>query len=346
MKLSTPAWMAAVAAPFVLSMALPADEVSFHPAANSEVAKTFKLDLEAHIVDISAELNGESMPPEMLDEMKQTLITNLVVGVTEKYVETKDGKPLVLLRTFDTLSLDFEAGDQSHSDEDIKDSEGKTVEFKWNEKESSYDKSYKDSEGDSEELKNLDPDMDLRVLLPTKKVSKDDSWQIPAEQLKPLFFPGGMITKQSEGTDDATAERVRSELEEQFTEALKEFKVTCTYQGAHEDDGKNFADIAFTFDGKVKLDLGSIIEEVISTQGGEGVPDMDIKAVLGMELKGEGSLQWDVAAGHMHKFDMRADAGLDASIEVHVQQGDMPMDGNFNAKAEGKLTWELAPNSK
>jgi len=33
----------------------------------------------------------------------------------------------------------------------------------------------------------------------------------------------------------------------------------------------------------------------------------------------------------------RADAGLDASIEVHVQQGDMPMDGNFNAKAEGKL---------
>lgn len=346
MKLSTPALMAAFAAPLVLSLALPADDLSFHPAANTEVAKTLKLDIDAHILDVSAEFNGESIPPEVLDEIKQTLIGNLVVGVTEKYVETKDGKPLRLLRTFDTLSLDLEFGDNAHADEDFKEPEGKTVEFTWNEKESTYDKAYKDSEGDAEELKDLDPDMDLRVLLPTKKVDKGDTWEVPADQLKPLFFPGGMIAKAPEGDDSAEFDRFRREIEEQFSAFLKEFKVVCTYKGTQDDGGKTAAEISFTFDGKMKLDLGSMIEELVATQGGEGVPEMDIKAIFGMDLKGEGTLLWNVAAGHLHKFDMQADCGLDVDVEMHMQQGDMPMDGNMNAKAEGKLTWELAPNAK
>lgn len=346
MKLSTPLLMALSAAPLVLSMALPADDLSFHPAANTEVAKTLKLDIEARITEVSAVAQGESIPDEMLDEIKQTLIGNLVVGVTEKYVETKEGKPLTLLRTFDTLSLDFEFGDNANSDENFKEPEGKTVEFKWNEKESAYDKSYKDSDGDTEELKDLDPDMDLRVLLPDKKVSKGDTWEVAAEKLKPLFFPGGMINKAAGSEDEAMAQKVRDELESQFSSFLKDFKVVCTYKGQKEDEGQAAAEIQFTFDGKMKLDLGSMIEEVVTAEAPEGMPEMDIKALFGMSLKGEGTLLWRLAAGHMQRFDMNADAGLDVNVEMHFQQGDQPFDVVVNGKAEGKLTWELAPTGK
>ena len=89
-----------------------------------------------------------------------------------------------------------------------------------------------------------------------------------------------------------------------------------------------------------------MIEEVITSQGGEDVPDMDVKALFGMSLKGEGTLLWNMAAGHLANFDMKADAGLDVAIEVHAKQEDNPVDVNMSGKAEGKLTWELAPTTK
>ncbi len=343
MKFSRLALLSCISAPLVLALALPADDLSFHPAANTEVAKTLKLDLEMNVTEASANFNGQELPAEALEQIKQTLIANMVVGVTEKYVETKEGKPLTLLRTFDTMSLDFEFGDNSNADENFKEAEGKTVEFKWNEKEGAYEKSFKDSEGDADELKDLDPDMDLRVLLPEKKVAKGDTWEVAADRLKPLFFPGGMITKV--GEEDAEGfDKMRKELEDQFSQFLKDFKVTCTYKGTKEEDGKTAAQIDFTFDGKMKLDMGSMIEEVISQQGGEEVPDMDVKAVFGMSLKGEGTLLWNLAAGHLANFDMKADAGLDVNIEVHAQSADQPVDVNMSGKAAGKMTWELAPN--
>jgi hypothetical protein len=247
MKFSRLALLSCISAPLVLALALPADDLSFHPAANTEVAKTLKLDLEMNVTEASANFNGQELPAEALEQIKQTLIANMVVGVTEKYVETKEGKPLTLLRTFDTMSLDFEFGDNSNADENFKEAEGKTVEFKWNEKEGAYEKSFKDSEGDADELKDLDPDMDLRVLLPEKKVAKGDTWEVAADRLKPLFFPGGMITKV--GEEDAEGfDKMRKELEDQFSQFLKDFKVTCTYKGTKDEDGKTAAQIDFTFD--------------------------------------------------------------------------------------------------
>lgn len=345
MKFSRLALLACISAPLVLALALPADDLSFHPAANTEVAKTLKLDLELNVTEASATLHGKPMPPELLDQIKQTLIANMVIGVTEKYVETKDGKPTTLLRTFDELSLDLEFGENSSADENFKEPEGKTVEFTWNEKDGAYEKKYTDSEGEADELKDLDPDMDLRVLLPEKKVAKGDTWEVPADKLKPLFFPGGMITKVGE-EDQEGFDKIRDAFEEQFSQFLKEFKVTCTYKGTKDDGGTTAAQIDFTFDGKMKLDMGSIIEEAISQQGGEGVPEMDVKAIFSMNLKGDGTLLWNVAAGHMQNFDMQADTGLDVNVEVHAQDEDMPVDMVMSAKAEGKLTWELAPTTK
>lgn len=347
MKLSSLALLACTTAPFVLALSLPADDLSFHPKANAEVSKTLKLDLEMNVTEVSVTMNGNPLPGEALDEVKSSsLIGNMLVSVTEKYIETKDGKPLTLQRTFDKMSLDVEFGEDSKSVEEFKESEGKTVEFKWNEKDGVYEKKFKDSEGDEAELEDLDVDMDLRVLLPEKKVAKGDTWEVTADRLKPFFMPGGLITKA--GTDESGDEvaKFKSALEEQMSQFLKDFKVTCTYKGTKEEGGASVAEITFTFDGKMKLDLGSMMQEIIESQGGEGLPEMDIQANIGMTLKGDGTLLWDPAAGHMANFDMHADTGLDINMNMHAQQNDQPIDFVMTGKASGKLNWELAPDTK
>ena len=344
MKISSLAFLACTPAPLLLALSLPAEDLTFHPAANTEVAKTLKLDLEVNISEASMTMNGEPLPGAPDELTKNALIMNMVVGVTEKYVETKEGKPLHLLRTFDKMSLDTEFGEESKEVEEFKEPEGKTVEFKWNEKESAYDKSYKDSEGDKDDLKDLDPDMDLRALLPTKKVAKGDTWQVPADSLMSLFIPGGMISKAPEGEQAEMVEKFKSMFSEQFAQMGKDFKITCTYKGPKEDGAANVGEITFAFDGKMKLDLGSMFEELIKSQA-EGLPEMDLKADIGMNMKGEGTLLWNQAAGVLSNFEMHADMGMDLDMSMHMQQGDQPMDFALTAKANGKMNWELAPNS-
>jgi hypothetical protein len=347
MKLSRLAPLACTTLPLLLALSLPADDLSFHPAANSEVSKTLKVDMEMNVKELSFTIDGNPMPGDPLGQVTENaLLVNMLVGVTDKFVESKDGKPVVLHRTFDKLKLDTEFGDDSTEVDSFKEPEGKTVEFKWDEKEGAYTKSFHESDGDAAELKDLDVDMDLRALLPDKKVSKGDTWDVPAAKLKSVFLPGGMITKSSGQEDEAAVEKIRASLEEQFLAALKDFKITCTYKGAKDDEGTNVGEIAFAYDGKMKLDLGSLIEEAIEANRQEGMPEMDIKANLGVGLKGDGTLLWNQAAGHMHNFEMHAQADMDIDMAVHMQMGDTTQNMALTGQAASKINWALAPTKK
>jgi hypothetical protein len=344
MKLSRLAPLACTTLPLLLALSLPADQLSIHPAANSEVAKTLKIDLEINVKDASMSVDGTPQEGPLDQITESALIVNMVVGVTEKFVETKDGKPIDLLRTFDHLKLSHEFGEESSDVEDFKDGEGKTVEFKWDEKDGEYKKSYHESEGDEASLKGLEPDMDLRALLPDKKVDKGDTWEVPAAKLKNVFLPGGLITKSDADKEEQFA-KIKEALDEQFSEALKDFKVTCTYKGTRDEDGTNVGEISIAYDGKMALDLGSLIEDAIQ-ENAQGVPDMDIKAKLGVGLKGDGTLLWNIAAGRMQSFAMQADATLDMDMGMHMQQGDTTHDIAMTAQAAGKITWDLSPTKK
>jgi hypothetical protein len=346
MNLSRLATLACTSAPLLLALTMPADEIAFKPAANSEVSKTLKVDLELGVKDLTFTMNGEPGPEGALDELKQnSLVVNMLIGATDKYVDTKDGKPIDLLRTFDKLKFDTEFGEESKEVDEFKDFEGKTIRFKWNEKDGEYEKSFHESEGDKDRLKGLEPDMDLRCLLPEKKVAKGDTWVIPAERLKTLIMPGGFLNMGS-GEEAEQAEKAIEKIQEQFQTALKEFKVTCTYKGGKEEGGVKLSEIGFTFDGKAKLDLGSMLQEIVEANKQEGMPEMDFKANLGMSLKGDGTLLWDNAGGHMQSFDMHSEAGLDVDINVHAQQGDTPIDVAMAGRAEGKVNWEMTASAK
>jgi hypothetical protein len=344
MKFSSLSFAAVLSAPLLLALAMPADDLSFHPAAKSEAAKTLTINVEMNIKDASFTMNGEPIPGDALDSIKEnSLIMNMSAGVTDKYVETKDGKPVELLRTYDKLKMEAEFGEDSKEVDEFKVLEGKTVQFKWNEKESAYDKTFHESEGDPEDIKELSEDMDLRALLPEKKVSAGDTWEVPAKGLLSVFIPGGLLVMNEKGDNAEQAEMMKKAIEGQLDQFLKDFKVVCTYKGSHDDGGTKVGEITFTFDGKAKLDMGSMMEEIIQSQAPAGAPEMDITATVGIEFKGDGTLLWDATKGIMNKFDMKSDVGLDVDIDVNAKQGDTPIEVSMSGAAEGKITWEMGP---
>ena len=122
-----------LAAPLLLALAIPGDELEFHPKSGAEVKKELKLAIELKPEKIEFTVNGESMPPENLGGLGDTTMkVKLAVDVTDKYVQSKEGRPTDLLRTFDSLALSYEAGEEKGDAPKFDQLEGKTVRFKWN----------------------------------------------------------------------------------------------------------------------------------------------------------------------------------------------------------------------
>lgn len=328
---------ASLVVPILLATALPSDDVSFHPQAGSEVKKKLEVEIELKPESLEFSLNGEAMPADSVDGLDESARIELAIGVTEKFVETKDGRPTDLLRTFDELSLSMESGSDQEEAPDFDRLEGKTVRFHWKEEGQTYVRSFHESEGDDILLLNLSEDMELRALLPGKQVAEGDTWEVPGSQLLPLFLPGGLPGEIA--TDDG-AGPLRAALEviqTEFGKLVEAGKLTCKYSGARAEEGTRVAEIRFTLTGHGDVDLSKALESL--AQDEEVTPHID--ATASVEFDGEGKVLWDLAAGRVHAFEMRLDSkiGLDVKAEADVE-GE-----TFQFAVEGKIagtgTWKL-----
>lgn len=334
-------------APLLFALALPADEIQFHPKAASEATKKLTLELELKLDEFALSVNGEEMPPDAMGGMQeQSLLVNLMIGVTDKYVETKEGKPTELLRTFDEVKLSAEAGEQKNDVHELEEIVGKTVRFKWNEDSQAYDRTFHESKGEDEELENLLADMDVMALLPEKKVSAGDTWEVSGEHLASVFLPGGLMGKSSKGDNDETFQEVQDALKAELEPALKDFKIQCKYKGSRDEGGVRVNEIAFTFDGQAKLDVSELMKKISEIQSGGQAPETDVDAKVSLELKGEGTLLWDGAAGRMQAFDMQAEISASADISATVDQGGQSMEFKMTAASSGKATWAMKAEKK
>ncbi|MEY2746300.1 MAG: hypothetical protein RL112_1342 [Planctomycetota bacterium] len=345
MQLSRAALVACFAVPVALAFALPATKLAFAPKGGAESKKTLTLEADLSIVDLSGDVNGQPLPPEASEQLtSQGLLLTMATTVTDVYSATKDGRPVELLRTYDALDVDIEMGEETASNEEMKAIEGKTIKFTWDEKEGSYSKSYHESEGEAELIKELEADMDLLCLLPGKDLDEGDSWEVPAKDLGPLFLPGGMLSAggadQADGPDmSAMVEEMRDE----FEKAAETFKVTCLFKGVSDKDGVKVGEVSFVFDGKMSMDLSDMIQSAIEAQGGEEMPPMDISFNMGMGMKGEGVLWWNLAENRLHAYEMEASAEMDMAMEMSMDQGGQSMSINMSGKAKGDMTWTLEP---
>ena len=330
-----------LAAPLLLALAIPADELEFHPKAGAELKKELKLTIELKPEKIDFTVNGESMPPENLGGFGDTAMqVTLAVDVTDKYVQSKEGRPTDLLRTFDSLALSYEAGEDKGDAPKFDQLEGKTVRFKWNGDSDSYEKSFHESKGDDALLEHLSEDMDCRPLLPAKKVSEGDSWELTGDKIQALFLPGGVPGEIASGSDKDDAKAAFEELRSALGKFQEELKVQCKYKGSHEDGGVRVGEVDFTFASKGKADLSHLIQTLGAMEESDIHPDVDANADV--DLQGSGVLLWDLADGRVHAFTMHAEAGFDldvkSSFDIDGESVQMLIKGRFTGKADWALT--------
>jgi hypothetical protein len=346
MQLSRATLVACLAVPVALAFALPATKLSFAPKGGAESKKTLTIEADMSIVDLTGDVNGQPLPPEATEQLtSQGLLVTMATTVTDVYAATKDGRPLELLRTYEALDMDVEMGEESNSNAEMKAIEGKTVKFTWDEKEGAYAKSYHESEGEAGLIEELEADMDLLCLLPQRELDEGDSWEVPAKDLGPLFLPGGMVNAGEEQADGPDMSGLLEEMRDEFEKAAETFKVTCTFKGVSEKDGAKVGEVSFVFDGKMSMDLSDMIQRVVEDQAGGEAPPMDISFNMGMGMKGEGTLWWNLAENRLHAYEMEAAAEMDMAMEMSADQGGQSMSVSMSGKAKGDMTWTLEPAS-
>jgi hypothetical protein len=328
----------------LLAFTIRGDEVSFQPGEGVSATKELAFTTTFYLDDISVTMDGQELPAEMMGAaMDEGLLIDANIVVTDEYVSSREGRMLTLLRSFDELTL--EAGPESQAEivDEFAELEDSTVSFAWDSDADEYVKTFHESEGDEDLLENLDPDMDFIALLPDGEVDEGDSWEASGERLGAIFFPGGVPANPSTDDEDAEemAELFREELEGQLSEAFEDFVINCTYTGSREDGDVTVGVIDFKFEGDTSLDLSDLIQEAIDLQAGEAGIEADISATMGFEFEGEGTLLWNLRAGHVHGFNMSGDITLSADVDGEIDAMGESHSMEMSAEVSGEASWEM-----
>lgn len=330
------ALLAICASPLLLASGLPLDKVSFTPAEGSTLTKTFKLEGKFEMDDMQVLLNGEEN--EMMPSIEMSMGWDQLIEVSDKYGKVEGGRPAKLTRTYKDISQDMkmemsmemmgQAQDQDMTGSGESKLEGKTVNFAWDDGAEEYAATFAEgSEGDEDLLAGLTEDMDLRLLLPTEEVSDGAEWDIAPAKLVDLFAPGGdlkwdisMNGEQAMSMGPGNPEMM-SDMRDMLGEAVRG-TATGHYSGMREIDGTKYGVIGIAIDIQSSNDLSDKFKEMMGDQLPQGV-DVDIENIdMDFTFEGSGELLWDVAAGHVHSFELSGDVTLamDMAMSMNVGQ--------------------------
>jgi hypothetical protein len=341
-----------------LGFAHPGDEVTFHPADGTSLTKKFTSEFTLRLEDLSANAMGQEISPDMMGDPQVTLTGEMGITLTDEFVKVGRGRPLELARMFDELAgkLSFEASAQgeSTSDESKLESDlgGKKVTYTWNDKESNYAVAWASGhDGDAKLLEDLEEDMDLRFVLGEGEHKEGDSWEIPAERLADMLFPGSSF--KLSGPDDADDEEAMKFLEEldldvdDLMHKVFDGTVKATYVGLRDVDGQQLAEIQIEAEIQSSNDFADLlsraIEKVMEREGVDADQKPTFEQVtLDLSFKGAGTLMWDAKAGHAHSFELNGEGtaaiAVGASMDQGGQQismkGNVEFSGDFGSKLE------------
>lgn len=328
---------------FVLCTALPAlvafaavtGELEFRPRAGATATKTCAIELELTVSDYAIEVNGEPIEKSAVEGLGEiTALLNFSSTLTDTYVKTAGGRPLELARAYDTLELRGETGESSHTDREVAALAGETVQFVWDEEKHEYAKSLEDRTTKPDALAGLDVDMDALALLPAKSVATGDTWKVTGDAVSNLFVPGGTFGAGERGSEGAELRALLGQL----ATGVRGLELACTYAGTREEAGRSVAEVAFTFEGDVELDLIAIVS-ALADDFDRDLDGLESKAKL--HLDGGGKLLWDPAAGHLVSLVFESELALAVDVRTVVEQQGQKLAVRAHIDASGKGSWEL-----
>lgn len=337
---------ALLASPLLLALEPRGDALTFHPAKDSSLTKVSEMSLSFEIGDISMIVSGNDMSNSIPADVGGDMTMNMTW--TDKYVDTQDGKPMELIRSYGDMegSMEMGGGGETENNEipEFDALSGKSIRFKWNAEKNAYDIAYHECEGEEKNLIGQQADMDFRWALPTKEVAVGDKWTVSTEFMREMLES---MKNSDFGEDGAeVAAIMQDELFPQLEKLIDKIKASCEYKGTRDEEGVNAGVVAMTFEGEGTLDLKSMLESVMAAQMPEG---MDIqfevsKAELTFKITGKGELLWDIASGHIVSAEQEAEFtvnfGLDASVDAQGQnqsiEAEVEVPGKFSQTVTSK----------
>jgi hypothetical protein len=329
------------------------DTLAFHPAAGSALTKGFVTESEFSLDSISAVVDGQDLS-QVIGQFEVSMTSSATYEVTDIYKAVAEGRPLELLRTFETLasSATFSMTQAPEMPEITSSSEleGKTVAFRWNAEKGEYERSFHESTGDEKLLEDLDEDMDLRFLLPDGEVEADGTWNIELEELLALLMPGGNLQLMPEG------EAMDPEGMEMFAGVMDSFGSTfgemlegqcvCTYKGAREEGGAKLGEIELAIEVTGTLDLRELMNQLIETAMSEAPTDVEVDfdigtADLSVDYEGTGTFLWNLEAGRLHSFSLDGEVGFGVKLAASIEAMGESHRADVSAEMTGEMTNEV-----
>jgi hypothetical protein len=300
-----------LAASILLFAAAPvADQLRFAPEKGAKVQKTIRHETKLESQSFAMEFDGEEVQPP--GEMpKLSLSDESEFVFSEEFVESADGRSVVVVRAFDEISgkvvQSFSMGEQSEDEEKDKSSKlsGMSVKFTWDAGKEGHAAAWASEEegkqGDDELLEELDADTDLLAFLPTKGVAEDDTWEVEAKHLVGLFSPGGDLSIDTGEEESESEEDVDDQMDENMAG-----KVVCTYKGHKELAGAKVAVVEVSIEATTS-------GEVDGEEGGKRTMK------VGWILKGE--FHWHPTEHRLVGYEIEGDTDFEMATSAEIDAG-------------------------
>ncbi|MBK7643720.1 MAG: hypothetical protein IPJ19_11850 [Planctomycetes bacterium] len=313
------------AAAVVLLLSPRADTLTFAIEKGAKLDKHFELGLEFHSDTIQISIDGKPLPDEVLEKFEITMSTAVELEVEDEYRAVEKGRPSELLRHFrkvqnhETAHEALPAGKPKDRDEThTSPLEDHAVEFRWNAKDESWERSFSGGEGDKASLEPLHEDMDFLALVEGGKLEEGASWKIDVAHFAELVKPGGELS---------FPKKKDANVQFEFGKNASG-KIEASYGGTREEGGRKLA--------VIKLEA-----HVKTSQ--EANPDAPMPLALEGGLELEGEYLWDLAAQHLASYSIHGPATLVATGErtLTTKNGEATMKMRFEfageLKAKGRI---------
>ena len=293
------------------------DELAFAPKAEMVVMKTFTTKVDVVVDDMSAVVNGEEMDPAMMGMPSDlSAEAQLEFVVEDTYNEVDGARVTNLSRSFDTLLGSFSTSTGEEDESSFDQLEGRTVQFKWNAEDESYEAIFEGEEAPSEEeqksLNMVDVDMDYLALLPEGEVEEGEKWDVDGLEVLSILLPGASLSELM-NSDDFGGD-VPEEVQVQLDAFIESAVASLTYAGSDEGIG--------TVNIELKMEYDTTIDPSEMNPEAEMPADMVIELEFSLEI--EGTLNWDLASGHFTTCELEGSGSL--IMDVEMSMAEMGMD--------------------
>jgi len=317
-----------------------AEELRFAPADGDEAGMKYALAASLGVGDMSITVDGQDLSAQIpLDDLAGKL--SLELSVVDRFLETRDGRPLRFERRYVASSSNLELAESKLARTDLFGVDGETIVFEWSKSQGAYVLAFKDGTGDESRLELLSADMHLRSLLPGRELEVGATWQLEPQALVPALLLGydAATLGATAGGEQGLAQSAEA-LAPLLDGLLAGFRARCEYVGSREQDGRKLAEMKLAIESDGELDLRDALRGLLTEQDSLGELDLELRSATGqLRIRGTGSLLWDLDAGHAHSFELDGDIELVARLDAALsdEQG-----GEHSVSAEIELLVELA----